>query len=87
MIVAMLVLVEAYTIGAELLLVGAVITPKDGSVFIFIEGTTKEDDGNVFWEFTMIVSDPAINRIALTPYVVFSTTAFVAWFRIVVPLT
>ena len=77
-IVAILVFVEAYTMGAKLLLVGFVTTSKDGSVFILVEGTTKEDDGNVFWEFTMMVSEPAIKRIALTPYVLFSTTAFVA---------
>jgi hypothetical protein len=77
-IVAMLVLVEAYTMGAELLLVGDVITPNGASVVIFLEGTMKDDSGNVFWEFTMMVSDPAINRIAFGPYVLFSTTAFVS---------
>jgi hypothetical protein len=64
--------------GAKLLLVGFVTTPNGASVFILVEGTTKEDAGNVFWEFTTMVSEPAIKRIALTPYVLFSTTAFVA---------
>jgi hypothetical protein len=47
-IVATLVLVEAYTIGAELLLVGAVIILKGESVFIFLEATTKDDEDKLF---------------------------------------
>ncbi len=53
--------------GAELLLVGSVVGEKGASVFCFMDGTTNDDVESVFCEFTMIVSDPANNRIALIP--------------------
>ena len=47
-IVATLVLVEAYAIGAELLLVGAVIILNGESVFIFLVATTNDDEDKLF---------------------------------------
>ena len=53
--------------GAELLLVGSVVGENGASVFILGEGTTNDDVDSVFCEFTMMVSEPANNRMALIP--------------------
>ena len=74
-IVAIPVLLDVYTIGAELLLVGNVVGEHGRSVFNLYDGTMNDVVDNVFIEFTTTVRDPAIRRIAFTPYVKFSTTA------------
>jgi hypothetical protein len=60
-IVATFVLLDEYTIGAELLLVGSVVGENGASVFCFIDGTTNDDVESVFCEFTMMVREPANN--------------------------
>jgi hypothetical protein len=68
-IVAILGLVEVYTIGAELLLDGVVVILKGASVVILLDGTTKEDAEIVFCNFTIIVSEPEIRWSCFSPYV------------------
>ena len=77
MIVATDVLLDEYTIGASLLLVGATVILNGESVSSLPDGTVKVDAESVFTPKTDAIIEPAINQIDLDPYEITSTTALV----------
>jgi len=84
-IVATEVLLDEYTIGASLLLVGATVILKGESVTILPEGTVNVDAEIVFTAKTFATMEPAINQIDLLPYEITSTVALVAAFFTIPP--
>jgi hypothetical protein len=78
-IVATCVLLEEYTIGESLILVGIVIGMK-GVVFVYntLFGTMKDDVFSGFGCNTKTMIEPAINHIDLPSYCITSTTLFVS---------
>lgn len=83
LIVARFVLLDEYTIGELLLLVGSVIG-INGSVSVerLVLGTTNDDVFNVFDCNTKPIILPTINHTGLPSYVITSMISFVAYLRI-----
>ena len=79
LIVAILVLLDEYTIGELLLLVGSVVGINGVlSDTDLLDGTTNDDVFKVFDSNTRPKMLPTNNQIGLPPYVIISTISFVA---------